>query len=60
MLMGIRVNSKEELLNRIHRHFDKINADPIVYHRTYKINEINPDGEQSLKLTTTYFFILVH
>ena len=44
MLKGIRVNSKEELSERIYRYFDEINADPIVYHWTYKMDEIDPDG----------------
>lgn len=43
MLKGIRVNSKDELSERIYRYFDEINADPIVYHWTYKMDEINPD-----------------
>lgn len=40
MLKGIRVSSKEELSQRIYRYFDEINADPIVYHWTYKMDEI--------------------
>lgn len=43
MLKGIRVNSKEELSERIYRYFDEINVNPIVYHWTYKMDEINPD-----------------
>ena len=43
MLKGIRVNSKDELSERIYRYFDEINVDPIVYHWTYKMDEINPD-----------------
>lgn len=43
MLKGIRVNSKEELSQRIYRYFDEINADPIVYHWTYKMDEIDPN-----------------
>ena len=43
MLKGIRVNSKEELSERIYRYFDEINADPIVYHWTYKMDEIDTD-----------------
>ena len=41
MLKGIRVNSKEELADRIYRYFDEINAEPIVYHWTYKMDEID-------------------
>ena len=43
MLKGIRVNSKEELSERIYRYFDEINADPIVYHWKYKMDEIDSD-----------------
>ncbi len=43
MLKGIRVHSKDELSERIYRYFDEINADPIVYHWTYKMDEIDPD-----------------
>ena len=43
MLKGIRVNSKAELSERIYRYFDEINAEPVVYHWTYKMDDINPD-----------------
>lgn len=43
MLKGIRVDSKAELSQRIYRYFDEINAEPIVYHWTYKMDEINLD-----------------
>ena len=43
MLKGIRVNSKEGPSERIYRYFDGINADPIVYHWTYKMDEIDTD-----------------
>lgn len=43
MLKGIRVNSKAELTQRIYQYFDEINADPVVYHWTYKMDEINLD-----------------
>ena len=41
MLRGIRVNSKEELANRIYLYFDEVNRDPVVYHWTYKMDEIS-------------------
>lgn len=44
MLKGMRVSSKQELSERIYRYFDEINADPIIYHWTYKMDEINPDA----------------
>lgn len=43
MLKGIRVHSKAELSERIYRYFDEINLDPVVYHWTYKMDEINLD-----------------
>lgn len=43
MLKGIRVNSKAELTQRIYQYFDEINADPVVYHWTYKMDEVNLD-----------------
>lgn len=41
MLKGIRVKSKEELEERIYLYFDEVNADPVVYHWTYKLDEIS-------------------
>ena len=43
MLKGIRVSSTDELSERIYRYFDEINADQVVYHWTYKMDEIKPD-----------------
>ena len=39
MLRGIRVTSKQELIDRIHQYFDEINADPVVFHWKYKMDE---------------------
>lgn len=41
MLRGIRVNSKEELAARIYQYFDEVNQEPIVYHWTYKLDEVS-------------------
>lgn len=41
MLRGIRVNSKQELEDRIYLYFDEINADPIVYHWSWGLNDID-------------------
>jgi transposase len=38
MLRGIRVTSKQELIDRIHRYFDEINDDPVVFRWKYKMN----------------------
>ena len=52
MLKGMRVASKEELSERIYQYFDEINAEPIVYHWTYKMDEIETDEAQNCKLST--------
>lgn len=41
MLRGIRVDSKEELEKRIYKYFDEINAEPVIYHWKYKMDEIS-------------------
>lgn len=40
MLRGIRVESKEELADRIYQYIDDVNNDPVVYRWTYKMDEI--------------------
>ena len=42
-LKGIRVKTKEELVERIYKYFDEVNAEPVVYHWKYKLDEINSD-----------------
>jgi transposase len=39
MLRGIRVVSKQELIDRIHLYFQEINADPVVFRWKYKMDE---------------------
>lgn len=41
MLKGIRVQSKQELVNRIYLYFDEVNAVPVLYHWTYILDEIS-------------------
>ena len=41
MLRGIRVESKEELKRRIYQYFDEVNEEPVVYHWTYKLDDID-------------------
>ena len=41
MLTGIRVNSKEELEDRIYKYFDEINKVPVPYKWTYKMDTID-------------------
>ena len=42
-LKGICVKTKEELVKRIYKYFDEVNADPVVYHWKYKLDEIDSD-----------------
>jgi transposase len=39
MLRGIRVASKQELIDRIHQYFSEINADPVVFRWKYRMDE---------------------
>ena len=45
MLTGIRVDSKDELKERIYRYFDEINKTPIPYKWSYKMDTIDLDKE---------------
>ena len=44
-LKGIRVKTKEELVERIYRYFEEVNADPVVYHWKYKLDEVDTSEE---------------
>lgn len=39
MLRGIRVSSKEELVEQIYKYFDEVNETPVVYHWKYRMDE---------------------
>ena len=39
MLRGIRVASKQELIDRIHLYFEQINAHPVIFRWKYKMDE---------------------
>ena len=41
MLRGIRVASKQELVDRIHLYFEQINTDPVIYRWKFKMDEID-------------------
>ena len=45
MLKGIRVKTKEELIQRIYQYFTEVNTEPVVYHWKYKLEEIDSDEE---------------
>lgn len=40
-LRGMRVESKQELIDRIYQYCDEVNAHPVQYHWTYKMDEIS-------------------
>ena len=44
MLKGIRVKNKQELEDRIYKYFDEINEDPVVFHWTWNLDDIDPSG----------------
>lgn len=55
MLKGIQVKSNGELAERIYQYFDEVNAETVVFHWTYKLDEIqekefeaNHEGESHL------------
>lgn len=50
MLMGIRVDSKEELVERIYKYFDEVNAVPVPYKWKYKMDTIDPEKEDVSKI----------
>lgn len=52
-LKGIRVKTKEELVKRIYKYFDEVNAEPVVYHWKYKLDEINPDENVQVETLTS-------
>lgn len=45
MLRGIRVNSKEELTERIYLYFDEVNEEPVVLHWKYNLDDIDVSEE---------------
>ena len=48
MLRGIRVNTKQELEERIYKYFDEVNREPVVYHWKYKMDEISEEEAASV------------
>ena len=49
LLHGIRVASKDELKQRIYKYFDEINADPLVYHWGWHLEDVNPKEEVTIQ-----------
>ena len=56
MLRGIRVKSKAELADRIYRYFEEVNAEPVVFHWKYNLDDIDVSEEiivETLSLKTS-------
>lgn len=45
MLRGIRVKTKEELVERIYKYFDEVNEEPVVFHWKYNLDDIDVSEE---------------
>ena len=50
MLRGIRVESKEELADRLYKYFDEVNKVPVVHRWKYRMDEIDPNEEVQIGL----------
>ena len=47
-LRGIRVSTKEELIERIYKYFDEINEEPVIFRWSYKMSETNLEDTETL------------
>ena len=47
---GIRVQSKEELADRIYKYLYEVNTTSVVHHWKYKMDKIDPDEKVSVGL----------
>lgn len=50
LLKGIRVKTKNELVERIYKYFEEINDTPVVYHWKYRLDEIYPNEEARVEI----------
>ena len=44
------MQTKQELIDRIYKYFDEINEEPVVYHWTWNLDDI--DANESLSVET--------
>ena len=49
MLRGIRVKSKAELVDLIYLYFEEVNADPVVFHWKYNLDDIDVSEKVSVE-----------
>ena len=52
-LKGIRVSAKQELVARIYKYFEEVNATPVVYHWKYRMDEFDPPVSIANNLCST-------
>ncbi len=45
MLRGIRVKTKDELINRIYQYFVEVNEEPVVFHWKYNLDDVDVSEE---------------
>ena len=46
MFNGVRVKTKDELVQRIYRYIEEVNEEPIVYHKKCKLEEYDSNEVQ--------------
>lgn len=49
MLKGIRVGTKDELVTRIYKYFEEINAEPVVYKWSWHLDDIDPNEQVQIE-----------
>lgn len=49
MLKGIRVGTKDELVSRIYKYFEEINAEPVVYKWSWHLDDIDPTEQVQIE-----------
>ena len=49
MLKGIRVGTKDELVTRIYKYFEEINAEPVVYKWSWHLDDIDPTEQVQIE-----------
>ena len=49
MLKGIRVGTKDELVTRIYKYFEEINAEPVVYKWSWHLDDIAPTEQVQIE-----------
>jgi len=45
MLRGIRVKTKDELVERIYQYFSEVNEEPVIFHWKYNLDDVDVSEE---------------